>query len=116
VPPAGQKLDRLGHAGRTKGILAMTDHPAIAAGRAAVVTGAASGIGLAAARRFAGLGLNLCLADLPGAALDEAARTVGVIAAASGARAVASRPTSRASRRSSGSRTQPIASSARSAC
>jgi NAD(P)-dependent dehydrogenase (short-subunit alcohol dehydrogenase family) len=67
----------------------MTDHPAITAGRAAVVTGAASGIGLAAARRFAGLGLNLCLADLPGAALDEAARTVGAIAAASGARAVA---------------------------
>src|SRR6187402_2696595 len=45
---------------------------ALAPGGAAVVTGAASGIGLAAARKLAGLGLNVMLADLPGDALDGA--------------------------------------------
>jgi NAD(P)-dependent dehydrogenase (short-subunit alcohol dehydrogenase family) len=49
---------------------------ALAPGGGAVVTGAASGIGLAAARRFAGLGLNVMLADLPGEALDRAVAVV----------------------------------------
>ena len=48
-------------------------HPALAKGNAAVVTGAASGIGLAAAQHLAGLGLRVCLADL-GAARLAAAR------------------------------------------
>jgi len=39
-------------------------HPALTKGCVAVVTGAASGIGLAAAHHLAGLGLKLCLADL----------------------------------------------------
>ena len=51
-------------------------HPALAAGRAAVITGAASGIGLAAALRLAGMGLKVVLADLPGAALDAAAESM----------------------------------------
>ena len=42
----------------------MSTHPALTEGRVAVVTGAGSGIGLAAARRFAAMGLKVCLADL----------------------------------------------------
>lgn len=52
----------------------MTHHPAIVPGRVAVVTGAASGIGRAAAIRFAELGLKVCLCDLPGEALSSAVR------------------------------------------
>jgi NAD(P)-dependent dehydrogenase (short-subunit alcohol dehydrogenase family) len=51
----------------------MNHHPALQPGRVAVITGAASGIGRAAALRFAGLGLKICLADLASPALDEAA-------------------------------------------
>jgi NAD(P)-dependent dehydrogenase (short-subunit alcohol dehydrogenase family) len=40
-------------------------HPAIQAGRVAIITGSASGIGLAAARAFASKGLHIVLADLP---------------------------------------------------
>ncbi len=39
-------------------------HPALQPGATAVVTGGASGIGLAAARRFARAGLNVVIADL----------------------------------------------------
>jgi NAD(P)-dependent dehydrogenase (short-subunit alcohol dehydrogenase family) len=39
-------------------------HPVLTAGRVAVVTGAAMGIGFAACRRFAGLGMKVCMADV----------------------------------------------------
>lgn len=42
-------------------------------GRVAVVTGAASGIGLAMARRFSGAGMHLVMADIEQAALQAAA-------------------------------------------
>ena len=51
-------------------------HPALAPKRTAVVTGGASGIGLATAERLAALGMNVCIADLPGEALDAAAKTL----------------------------------------
>lgn len=47
-------------------------HPAIQAGNVAIVTGGASGIGFAIAQRLATCGLSVCIADLPGPALEEA--------------------------------------------
>jgi NAD(P)-dependent dehydrogenase (short-subunit alcohol dehydrogenase family) len=47
-------------------------HPAIRKGAVAVITGGASGIGLAAAKRFAEHGMNLVLADIDPAALERA--------------------------------------------
>ena len=51
-------------------------HPALSSGNVAVVTGGASGIGLAAAERFAAMGLKVALADLPGERLDAAAHAL----------------------------------------
>ena len=39
-------------------------HPVISPGNVAVITGGASGIGFAAANRFAALGMKVCIADL----------------------------------------------------
>ena len=47
-------------------------HPALSPNNVAVITGGASGIGLAAALKFAKLGLKVCIADLGGDRLAEA--------------------------------------------
>jgi NAD(P)-dependent dehydrogenase (short-subunit alcohol dehydrogenase family) len=59
-------------------------HAALTKDRVAVITGAASGIGLAAAVKLAGLGMKLCLADIDAAALDAAAAEVARHAARPG--------------------------------
>ena len=48
-------------------------HPALSANNVAVITGGASGIGLAAAMRFARLGLRVCIADVGADKLSQAA-------------------------------------------
>ena len=58
------------------GELQLPNHSALAANRVAVVTGAASGIGLAASARFAALGMKVCMADLSGDALEAGAAKV----------------------------------------
>jgi NAD(P)-dependent dehydrogenase (short-subunit alcohol dehydrogenase family) len=59
-------------------------HPAMAPGNVAVVTGGASGIGLAAAMRFAASGMKVCIADV-GAERLKAAETKLSAAASAGA-------------------------------
>jgi len=56
-------------------------HPALNPGHTAVVTGAASGIGLAAAKAFARLGLNVVMADLQAEYLHAARAEVAAISA-----------------------------------
>jgi hypothetical protein len=55
-------------------------HPALIQGAVAVVTGGASGIGLSAAKRFAALGMKVCLADLGAERLAAAAQEISSVA------------------------------------
>lgn len=50
----------------------MTSHPAISAGGLAVISGGASGIGLAAAKAYAAKGLNVVILDMSGEDLSTA--------------------------------------------
>lgn len=54
-------------------------HPAFKQGRTAVITGSASGIGLAAAETMAAAGMAIAMIDLPGERLDEAAARIAGI-------------------------------------
>ena len=56
-------------------------HFAITSGSVAVVTGGAAGIGLAAAKRFAQLGLRVCIADLGELRLNRAAQEIARLSA-----------------------------------
>jgi NAD(P)-dependent dehydrogenase (short-subunit alcohol dehydrogenase family) len=51
-------------------------HPALQQGNVAVVTGGASGIGLACARSFSELGLRVCLADANAGGLADAVASI----------------------------------------
>ena len=54
----------------------MTNHPALTPGRAAAITGGASGIGLAAAKRFAAMGMKVAIADVDRNALSAAGEAI----------------------------------------
>jgi NAD(P)-dependent dehydrogenase (short-subunit alcohol dehydrogenase family) len=66
-------------------------HPAISPNHVAVITGGASGIGLAAAIRFARSGMNVCIADVGTDRLAEAEAKL-VSAAAGGEASIMARP------------------------
>lgn len=51
-------------------------HPAISKDRVAVITGGASGIGLATAKRLAAQGMRICLADVDEAQLEAACNSL----------------------------------------
>lgn len=67
----------------------MSGHPALKAGNSAVITGGASGIGLAAAKAFIDLGMNVMIADLQGEKLKAAGREIEALAEKKGVKAVA---------------------------
>ena len=54
--------------------MSTTTHPALAKGNVAVITGGASGIGLATAERLCRAGLRVCIADRDEEALKKASK------------------------------------------
>lgn len=56
------------------------NHPALTSGAVAVITGGASGIGLAASKKLASLGLRVCIADLGADRLARAREAVVAVA------------------------------------
>jgi NAD(P)-dependent dehydrogenase (short-subunit alcohol dehydrogenase family) len=65
-------------------------HPALSPNNVAVITGGASGIGLAAAMRFARGGLKVCIADVGADKLSQAAATLAEAAPAGAANVMTS--------------------------
>ncbi|MCP3473007.1 SDR family NAD(P)-dependent oxidoreductase [Bradyrhizobium sp. CCGUVB1N3] len=59
-------------------------HPALSANNVAVITGGASGIGLAAAEQFARLGMKICIADVDSVRLAQAETKLSSIAPGGG--------------------------------
>ncbi|MBS3647718.1 SDR family NAD(P)-dependent oxidoreductase [Pseudaminobacter sp. 19-2017] len=55
-------------------------HPVLSSGNVAVITGGASGIGLAAAKKFAALGMTVCIADLGADRLEAARAEIAAVA------------------------------------
>jgi NAD(P)-dependent dehydrogenase (short-subunit alcohol dehydrogenase family) len=66
-------------------------HPALAEGNVAVITGGASGIGLAAAMRFATLGMKVCIADVGADSLKAAEARLASASPAGGANVMIAR-------------------------
>ena len=64
-------------------------HPAIVKDNVAVITGGASGIGLAAAMRFAALGMKVCVADIGADRLKQAEAKLASASPAGGANVMA---------------------------
>ncbi len=54
-------------------------HPALVPGSVAVITGGASGIGLAAAKRFVATGIRVCIADIGAERIDKALREIAEV-------------------------------------
>ena len=54
-------------------------HPALVPGSVAVITGGASGIGLAAAKRFVATGMRVCIADIGAERIDKALREIAEV-------------------------------------
>ena len=59
----------------------MNTHPAFNKGNVAVITGAADGIGLAAAQRFYEMGMRVCMVDIEAEKLGAAAADIGDVMA-----------------------------------
>jgi NAD(P)-dependent dehydrogenase (short-subunit alcohol dehydrogenase family) len=58
----------------------MASNEVFVRGRGAIITGGASGIGLATAKRLAALGMRICIADRDAVALDAASKELAGIA------------------------------------
>ena len=59
----------------------MEQHPALKPGNVAVITGAADGIGFAAARKLSALGMRVCMADIDADKLSSASKEAGDVLA-----------------------------------